>query len=423
MMRRLQVVILGTVLAVAALASGSTALTFLFYLLLFVLGGSWLVCRLSLRGLEAGFALDRQTAQVGETMTVSYTVRDRSHLPKLWLDVHNPAAMSVRIPGHALSLRGGQQRSWSVQVPLTRRGHHRIDPMVIRTGDPLGLFEAYATVGPGTTLVVTPRVEKLPLLQLPAAMVEGTSALPERSIQTTPLVGGVRPYVPTDGFNRIHWRSSARHGELQVKEFEVQHTANLWIFLDLDRSVHVGLDDGATVETAVRVAAALAGRALDVGRAVGLEAHGIRRAVLPADRGIRQRHKLLHLLAAVGPDGVTPLREVLVDGLGRLQRGMTAVVVTPSLDTDWIRPLTGLRRRGVASLACLVDPLAHDRQTRLVTELPALAPEGTEVWARDVRTIQHALAEQDIPVLVIDPIQPLATQMALPGGRAGARVA
>ncbi len=61
-------------------------------------------------------------------MTVSYTVRDRSHLPKLWLDVHNPAALSVRIPGCALSLRPGEQRSWSVPVALTRRGHHRIDP-------------------------------------------------------------------------------------------------------------------------------------------------------------------------------------------------------------------------------------------------------------------------------------------------------
>ena len=423
MIRRLQVIVLGVVLAVAALATGRLSLTFLFYLLLVVVGGSWLVSRMSLRGLEAGFALDRQTAQVGETMTVSYTVRDRSHLPKLWLDVHNPAAMSVRIPGRALSLRGGEQRSWSVPVALTRRGHHRIDPMVIRTGDPLGLFEAYATVGPGTTVVVTPRMEPLPLLQLPSAMAEGSSARPERAVQTTPLVAGIRPYVPTDGFNRIHWRSSARHGELQVKEFEVQRTADLWIYLDLDRSVHVGLDDAATIETAVRVAAALGGRALESGRAVGLEAYGIRRAVLPADRGIRQRQKLLHLLAAVGPDGTTPLREVLVDGLGRLHRGTTAVVVTPSLDAQWIRPLTGLRRRGVASMVCLIDPLAHDRQTRQVTALPALGPEGSEVWARDIRSIRHALAEQDIPSLVVDPIQPLGVQLVLPGAHTGTRVA
>jgi len=422
-MRRLQIACIALALGAASLVSSSSALTFLFYLLLFVVGGSWLVNRLSLRGLEAGFAVDRHTAQVGEVMTVSYTVRDRSHLPKLWLDVHNPAALSVRIPGRALSLRPGEQQSWSVPVSLSRRGHHRIDPMVIRTGDPLGLFEAYATVGPGITIVVTPRMEALPMLQLPSAMAEGTSARPERAFQTTPLVTGVRPYVPTDAFNRIHWRSSARHGELQVKEFEIQRTADLWIYLDLDRAVHVGLDDAASVETAVRVAASVAGRALDAGRAVGIEAHGIRRAVLPADRGIRQRQKLLHLLAAVAADGVTPVREVLVDGLGRLRRGTTAVVVTPSLDADWIRPLTGLRRRGIGVLACVIDPPAHDRQTRLVAGLPALGAEGAETWARDLRALRHALAEQDIPTITVDPVATLAAQMVLPGAAHGRLVA
>jgi uncharacterized protein (DUF58 family) len=422
-MRRSQLLLIMAALGVATIATGSSALTFLFYLLLVVVVGSWLVMRLSLRGLEAGFAIDRATAQVGDTLTVSYTVRDRSWLPKLWLDVHNPAALSVRIPGHALSLRPGEQKSWSVTVPLTRRGHHRIDPMVIRTGDPLGLFEAYATVGPGATVVVTPRVEQLPLLELPAAMTEGATARPERAIQTSPLVTGVRPYVPTDAFNRIHWRSSARHGELQVKEFEVQRTADLWIYLDLDRSVHVGLDDAATIETAVRVAASISGRALDQGRAVGLEAYGLRRAVLPADRGIRQRQKVLHLLAAVGAEGTTPLREVLIDGLGRLRRGTTAVIVTPSLDGQWVRPLAGLRTRGVAVLACVIDPLAHDAQTRLAAALPALGADGRDVWARDIRAALHALAEQDIPTLLIDPMERLGVQMVVARGHGRARVA
>jgi uncharacterized protein (DUF58 family) len=422
-MRRLQLTAAVVALGIASVATSSSALAFLFYLLLLVVGGSWLVTRLSLRGLEAGFALDRSTAQVGDTLMVSYTVRDRSHLPKLWLDVHNPAALSVRIPGCALSLRPREQRSWSVPVVLARRGHHRIDPMVIRTGDPLGLYEAYATVGPGTTIVVTPRVEPLPLLRFPAAMAEGAAARPERAAQTTPLVTGVRPYVPTDAFNRIHWRSSARHGELQVKEFEIQRTADLWLYLDLDRGVHVGLDDAATVETAVRVAAAISGRALESGRAVGLEAHGIRRAVLMADRGVRQRGKVLHLLAAVGADGATPLREVLIDGLARLRRGTTAVIITPSLDTAWVRPLAGLRRRGVAVLACIVDPLAHDTQTRLVGRVPDLGADGREAWAREVRAMLHALAEQDVPAVLVDPVRPLGIQLVLPGDSAGEQVA
>ena len=68
-------------------------------------------------------------------------------------------------------------------------------------------------------------------------------------------------------------------------------------------------------------------------------------SVLPADRGGRQHLKIMQLLAAVDADGAAPLTEGLVTGLARLRRGMTAVIVTASLDRGWIRPLAGLRAR------------------------------------------------------------------------------
>ena len=114
---------------------------------------------------------------------------------------------------------------------------------------------------------------------------------------------------------------------------------------------------------------------------------------------------------------------MLVDGLGRLRRGTTAVIVTPSLDPDWVRPLAGLRPRGVATLACIIDPLAHDIQTRLAGALPPLGPDGRDTWERDVRGMLHALAEQDVPTMVIDPVRPLGAQMVVTRGRGRARVA
>ena len=71
--------------------------------------------------------------------------------------------------------------------------------------------------------------------RLPAASLEGSHASPERTLQTTPLATTVRPYAPGDAMNRIHWQSTARHGEIQVKEFDLEQTADAWIFLDLER--------------------------------------------------------------------------------------------------------------------------------------------------------------------------------------------
>ena len=80
----------------------------------------------------------------------------------------------------------------------------------------------------------------------------------------------------------------------------------------------------------MRAAASVAEKALGENRAVGLTVNGHRMTVLPADRGARQRLKILQLLAAVEADGRTPLDEALLTGLSRLRRGMTAIVISAS---------------------------------------------------------------------------------------------
>lgn len=285
-------------------------------------------------------------------------------------------------------------------------GHYRIDPLVVRTGDPFGFFEATATVGTGVSVVVYPRVEPLPSWKLPATGLEGGRLSPERTLQATPLATTVRPWAPGDAMNRIHWPSTARHAEIQVKEFELEQTTDVWCFLDLARDVQVGEGDDGTVELGIRVAAAVVDRALAERRAVGLTVNAHRVTVLPADRGPRQRAKIMQLLAAVDGDGELPLAEVLVAGLPRLRRGMTAVVVTPSRDRGWIRLLAGLRGRGIGSVVVLVDSQPADAAH------PATAPDPLTA---DLRVMRYALAEHEVRHHLVRPRRPLGEQLVETG--------
>ena len=417
MLRRLPVIVLGAALVVAAFSTGADFLFFLLYLGLLVVGGGYLMTRFGLADLEAGYALDRLNGQVGETLRVTYTIRNAGRFPKLWLEAFNPSTLPVPLPGRALVLGPRAERSWAARVPLVARGHFRVDPLVIRTGDPFGLFEASAMVGSGAGVTIYPRVEPLPRWRLPASTLEGTSATPERTLQATPLVTSIRPYAPGDAYNRIHWKSSARHQELQVKEFDLEQTADLWIFLDLDRRVQAGEGDESTLEASVRVAAALAAEAMLENRAVGITAAGHRVATLPADRGGRQHQKIMSLLAAVGADGSTPLVETLIVGLPRLRRGMTAVVVTPSLERAWVRPLGSLRARGIASAVCLLDRAGYDTHWRHATGRPAQPREVLAEQERVARGMRHALAEYDLPVYPIVPGRKLGELLVSPGGQ------
>jgi uncharacterized protein (DUF58 family) len=169
----------------------------------------------------------------------------------------------------------------------------------------------------------------------------------------------------------------------------------------------------------VRACASIAARAAEANRSVGFEAAGPRRLIVSADRGPRQQQKLLYLLAAVQADGTVPLQELLVDGLARLRRGMTAVVITPSLDRGWVTPLGALRRRGIGCAVCLVDPIAHDARSRELDGDEPIPPDERQVLEQELRALQFALAEHELPPHVLLPTTPLGTQIVSPSARMG----
>ena len=410
-----------------ALLSGSALLWFLIWLAGLTVGGSYMLVRHGLAGLEAGAWPDRRQASVGDGLSLTYTLRSTSRLPRPWLEVHSPSTLPVAIPGRVVALGPRTARTWAARVPLPERGQFRIEALVIRTGDPLGIFESVARVGPVADLLVYPAVEALPAWSLPSVDREGPASRTVAGLHQGAVASSVRPYTPGDGFNRIHWPSSARHGELQVKETDIEPSADVCLFLDLQAAVHVGTGPLSSLESAISVAAALSGHALTDGRGVAFEARGQQRLVLPVDRGPRQRHKLLGLLAVAQADGTTPFAEVLVEGVRRIRRGSVALLVTPSLDTAWVATLPALRRVGVTPIVCLIDPLAH-------TNVAADGGDDGSGIPSSARMLMPQRASELVQALVdagarwhlVRPGEPLGAQLAsarASGGSATSRVA
>ena len=413
--RQLRFVFLGTVLVVAAFSTGINFLFFLVYLMGALLIGAWLFARRGLQGLRAGYYVLNPRAQVGEVLQAIYRVDNDTGWGKPWVELWNESTLPAPLPGRVIGVRAGASRQWLAKVTLLRRGSYRLGALRVRTGDPFGLFTTEMVVGQPTWVVVFPKVHPLLHWRLPPSPVDGTQPSRRRFEATSPLVRSIRPYVHGDAINRIHWLSSVRHGELQVKEFDLEQTADLWIVLDLDRSAHAGTGDGSSVESAVSAAASIAVQTLGENRAVGLTVSSRRQHIIQPDRGTRVEQKILHLLANVQADGTRPLAEVLLNTLPQLRRGMTLCLVTGSTDREWARALASLRRRGVATVVVLLDRFAFG-----TSELPAHdgAPDAGEPSEPDGRAelnaLRHALAEYDIGYYALSPGDDLGLAL---GGR------
>lgn len=136
-------------------------------------------------------------------------------------------------------------------VPTSRRGIIVSGPLVVRHLDPFGLVVADRRFG-GTCMVrVRPR--RLPVRLLPAGRrreLEGPTR--ERSEGTTAF-HQLRAYTPGDDLRRIHWRSTAKHGDLLVKQMVDTTQPELVVLLD-NRAEIIGESD---FEEAVDIAASL----------------------------------------------------------------------------------------------------------------------------------------------------------------------
>src|SRR4051794_12483347 len=186
MIRRFQLVVIGAILLIAAFSTELPFLFYLVYLAIVVVGGAYILTRLGLADLEAGDAGNQLTGHVGDRLQITYTLRNTSRLPKPWLEIHNPTTLPGGLPGRAISLGSRGERSWLVRAPLVRRGHFRVEPLQIRTGGPFGFFEASAAVGQGVAVVIYPKIDRLPLLRLPAASNQGRPLAPRRAPPNSP---------------------------------------------------------------------------------------------------------------------------------------------------------------------------------------------------------------------------------------------
>jgi uncharacterized protein (DUF58 family) len=381
--KQLRFVFLGTVLVVAAFSTGISFLFFLVYLLAALLIGSRMYARRGLQGLRAGYHVVNPRAQVGEVLQAIYRIDNDTRWGKPWVEVWNDSTLPAPLPGRAIGVRAQASRQWLAKVTLLRRGSYRLGALRVRTGDPFGLFSTEMVVGQPTWVVVFPKVHALPQWRLPPSPVDGTTPSRRRYEAASPLVRSVRPYVHGDAINRIHWLTSVRHGELYVKEFDLEQAADLWIVLDLDRAAHAGAGETASVEAAVSAAASIAVQTLGENRAVGMTVSSRHQQVITPDRGTRVEQKILHLLANVQADGSQPLAEVMLGTLLQLRRGMTLCLVTGSTERDWIRALASLRRRGVGTVVVLVDRASF------------VGRDDDESRAQ-LAAARHALAEYDV---------------------------
>nr|WP_236047090.1 DUF58 domain-containing protein [Streptacidiphilus fuscans] len=297
----------------------------------------------------------------GQEARVHLRVDNISRVPTglLLLEDRVPYVLGPR-PRFALDRvepRGFREVSYRVRSDL--RGRYPLGPLQLRLADPFGLCELTRSFTSHDLLTVVPQVQAL----TPVKLTGEWSGFGDSQARAVALAGEddvvPREYRQGDDLRRVHWRSTAKYGELMVRREEQPLRHHATVLLDTRRSGHRGSGPASSFEWAVSAAASIALHLLERGYEVRLltdtgEAVTAVGALTAGGSAAEAAGLMLDQLAMVelsDSDDLTSAEEVLrVGGEGLL------VAVLGGMDDEQLAELSRLRRRAGSAIALLLDP-------------------------------------------------------------------
>lgn len=228
------------------------------------------------------------------------------------------------------------------------RGRYPIEETQVVIEDPFGLERVVVDIPASASILVYPR-----LVDVDRLFSESGARTPEgrRLLMRRPSgfdLHSVRDYQQGESLRRVHWPTTARRGHLMVKELEDSPRDETAVLLDADAGVVVGEAHDSSFELAVRAAGSVVKSHAARGRRAALVVNSLRPIYQRVHSFDGDWHRALEILAAVEPDGRTPVANLLADEAGPASRAIELTVVTSALSPRLVERLAhrALARQG-----------------------------------------------------------------------------
>ena len=372
----------GLAVAIAALALSQRDLLRIAVLLIALpLVSAWVVTRTRYR-LTSQRALSAARVAAGQESLITLRLENVSRLPTgvLLVEDRVPYVLGSR-PRFVLDRvepRGRRDVVYPIRSEV--RGRFELGPLAIRLTDPFGMCEMQRSFSARDTLMITPVVETLPLVHLSGEWA-GSGESQARAVATAGEDdAGTREYHQGDDLRRVHWRSTAKRGELMVRREEQPWQSRCTLLLDTRSIAHRGEGPASSFESAVSAAASVGVHLARNGYQIRLltdaggdVATGISTA---GSAGGDFDGALLDQLSIIS----TSRRESFGDAAAALRRGGgdgLLVAVLGEVEPESAHQLARLRQGSSVAVAILLDTATWTARSQFTAARAAAAYEGS----------------------------------------------
>ncbi len=396
--------------------------------------------RLALRSLLLSQHVSHARAFYGDNVTLSISVENQKFLPLPWLEINDEVSSDLLVLNGKIEPTYKPKRStlvnafslWSFQRVTRRytlrpkaRGVYTFGPALVRTCDPFGWLVREEQISAPTSLLVYPPIIPLENFGLAPHQPFGDHTMPRHLFEDPLRMVGIRDYLVGDDPRRIHWKATARAGELRSKIYEPNSQHHVLFFLEINtyKESWMGIDPDIQ-ELTISASASLTQWALDEGYTVSLVANSlltnllgtgmertpppinpapssqlvaastqsfINQVKIPFARDDDQWERILSALARLVPYFGSPMHKLIDNEHNNLPFGTVVVLVSPGavLAAETVESLLALRVRG-ASVHLALTGEGDEKVTTY--DLPVHYLGGKETWHEFIASTNRSSA-------------------------------
>jgi uncharacterized protein (DUF58 family) len=342
---------------------------------------------------------DREVFEIGGSAEVTVEIANQGPLSIPWLLIEDSLPREaleqspprIKVEGGRLMLTRlarGEVETLNYTVTFLLRGYYQLGPVRLETGDVFGLHRRFRVAGEPCFALVLPKVLPLQGYNLASRRPLGEIRVVHRLFEDPTRLAGVRPYQQGDPLNRIHWRATARTGEIHSRLFETSRVAGATFLLDFHTQSFQGAGGCASAELAIVTVASLANAVFLMGQQIGLVSNGrdaadriredgwraefttradaqqrageplandrLRPVRIETRKGSEKMGQILETLARLEPTDGLEFSEMLASAVAQIPRDATVVPVLRQVTPAIAIALGGLVRRGFLVTAVVV---------------------------------------------------------------------
>lgn len=331
-------------------------------MLVVTLGGVWLFEFLWARALARGLRFKRELrygwAQVGDQLEERFTLTNFARVPALWVLVQDHSNLVDYAASVATGVEPNAENVWRNKYVCARRGAFHLGPTTVTAGTPFGMYVLEFEYAAVDSLIVMPPIVPLPEITIAPGGRAYEGRQRASTFERTVSAVGVRAYVTGDPFKLIHWRSVAHTNEWMVRNLASTPAGDWWIWLDLDENSQEGAGENSTLEHAIILAASLAERGLNAGRAVGLIANARELVWLAPQSGEFQRLQILRALATIEASA-QPLTAQIESLKHIVAHNASVILITSALQGEWLNALLSFQVHATMPTVILLDRASY----------------------------------------------------------------